>query len=51
MGKLKPEGVTIKQMIIHNISDSNFVIVGLGSDDRIYVFERSTSCWENFSLI
>ena len=47
MDKLKPEGVTIKQMIIHNIGDDNFVVIGLGSDDKIYVLERSTSSWEN----
>lgn len=51
MDKLKPEGVTIKQMIIHDIGGANFVVVGLGSDDKIYVYSRSNSCWENFSLI
>ena len=51
MDKLKPEGVTIKQIIIHNVGTANFVIIGLGSDNKIYVFERSTSNWENFSSI
>lgn len=50
MDKLKPEGVTIKQMIIQDIGDTNFIIVGLGSDDKIYVLERSTSCWENLNI-
>ena len=51
MDKLKPEGVTIKQIIIHDIGGANFVVVGLGSDDKIYVYSRAEPCWENFSLI
>lgn len=47
MGNAEPDNVVIIQMHIHTTDPSNFVILGLGSDSDIYVFNKEVG-WEKF---